>query len=197
VLWTAEPPPAPRPTPITREHFHALLTAGGDVWRPWLLLGLNLCLHLDEVCDLAWADFDLERATYAAIRKKTRRQRIPRAATLWPETVAALRALARRGKFVLISTHGTRYNRNTRGNAFAELRALAGVPDDVTFDHIRDGSYTSAANAPGVDEKFARVLAGQKSPGLQDNYVLRNPGCLEPACNAVYAKYGPFTPPKR
>jgi hypothetical protein len=66
VSWTADPPPAPRPTPIGREHFHALLDAGGNAWRPWLLLGLNLCLHLDEVCDLAWDDFNLEQATYSA-----------------------------------------------------------------------------------------------------------------------------------
>ena len=197
VLWTAEPMPAPKPAPISREQFHALLAAGNGSWRPWLLLGLNLCLHLEEVCALRWEDFNLTAGTYAAIRNKTRRMRIPRAATLWPETLGALKVLKRTGSpHVFNSTHGTRFNRNTRGNEFAGLRKLAELPDDVTFDSIRDGSYTAAAQANGVDEKCARVLAGHASPGLQDNYVLRNPEMVRPACDAVYRAYGPF-PAKR
>lgn len=195
VLWTAEPLPAPKPAPISRTHFHALLVKGGDAWRPWLLLGLNLCLHLDEVCDLRWADFNLEQGTYAAIRNKTRRQRIPRAAVLWPETIEALKRIKRVSPYVLISSHGTRFNRNTRGRAFGALRKAAGIPETVTYDCLRDASYTAAAQAPGVDEKFARLLAGQRSPGLQDNYVLRNPDCVRPACDAVYRAFGPFPDP--
>ena len=155
-LWTGAALPAPNPKPISREHFHALLKAGNETWRPWLLLGLNLCLHLDDVCALKWENFDLERGTYATIRNKTKRDRIPQAATLWPESAAALRQLQRSGSpFLFVSSHGTRYNRNTRGNAFAKLRALAKVSEDVTFEGLRDGSYTAAAQAPGVDEKVA------------------------------------------
>jgi hypothetical protein len=62
----------------------------------------------------------------------------------------------------------------------------------VTWSHIRDGAYTAAAQAPGVDEKFARLLAGHKSAGLQDKYVLRNPQIVKPACDAVYSAYAPF-----
>jgi integrase len=115
VLWTAEALPVVNPRPISREDYHALLTAAGDsAWRAWLLLGLNLCLHMEEVCALKWSDFDLASGTYACVRNKTRRQRIPRAATLWPETLAALKGVPRRGEFVFDSTHGTRFNKNTR-----------------------------------------------------------------------------------
>lgn len=192
VLWTAEALPPVQPRPISREHFHKLLNAGNGTWRAWLLTGLNCCMHMEEVCGLRWDELDLERGTYAAIRGKTRRKRIPRAATLWPETVAALKLIPRRGQYVFISTHGTRYNKNTRVNDFRELRIKAGLPDEVTFDTLRDGSYTAAINAPDVEERFARVLAGHTSPGLQDSYVLRNPQCTRSACDAVHRHYGPF-----
>jgi integrase len=193
VLWTAAPMPSVNPKPISREDFHTLLASGNGSWRPWLLLGLNLCLHMNEVCGLKWADFDLVKGTYAAIREKTKRHGIPRAATLWPETLAVLKAMPRRSEYVFTSMHGTRHNRNARVTDFAKLRKAAGLPDDVTFDTLRDGSYTAAVR--GTEEKWARVLAGHASPGLQDSYVLRNPEAVRPATDAVYAAYGPFPTP--
>jgi len=193
VLWTATAKSQVDPRPISREHFHTLLDAGNGSWRPWLLCGLNLCMHLDEVCELKWDELDLAKGTYASIRHKTAAKRIPRAATLWPETVNALKGVTRRGAspYVFTSTHGTRYNRNTRGNDFAELRTAAKLSDDVTFDSLRDGAYTAACQA-GVDDRLARLLAGHKAAGLQDNYVLRNPAIVKPACDAVYKAYGPW-----
>ena len=197
VLWTPAPRGHVNPTPISPEDYCKLLKAGGDKWRAWLLCGLNLCMHLDEVCQVKWAELDLNRGTYASIRTKTQRKRIPQAATLWPETIAALRAIPRRGQspFVFTSSHGTRFNRNSRGNEFADLRRAAGVTTvsnkgaPVSFDWLRDGAYTAAIRAPGVDERFARIMAGHKSPGLEDNYVLRNPEIVRSACDAVYQHY--------
>jgi integrase len=191
VLWTADKPSAPDPQPISREDFSKLLTAGNGKWRAILLTAANCCMHLDEVCSIKWTEIDLAKKTYAAIRGKTADQRIPRAAVLWNETAEALKALPRRGEYVFTSTHGTRYNRNSLGNDFAELRVKAGVPDTVKFDHIRDGSYTAACQGT-TDERQARVLAGHKAEGLQDRYVLRNPEITAVACQAVYKAYGPF-----
>lgn len=192
VLWTAEPMPVVKPKPIPPADFHKLLDKGGETWRVWLLLGLNLCLHLDEICGLKWTDFDVEAGTYAAIREKTRRQRIPRAAVLWPETLVELKKLLpQRGPYVLVSPLGTRFSANAKANKFPALRKLAKVSETYTFDSIRDGAYTAAAHA-SPDERLARVLGGHKAAGLQDNYVLRNPKIVKPACEAVYAAYGPF-----
>jgi hypothetical protein len=58
---------------------------------------------------------------------------------------------------------------------------------DVSFGCLKDSAYTIACRK--VEEKFARVLAGHKAEGLQDNYVLRNPEFVRPACDAVYAEY--------
>ena len=91
-------------------------------------------MHLDEVLELKWEELNFETGTYAAIRGKTAVRRIPRAATLWKETIAAIKAVPRRGEspYVFTSSHGTRFNRNTKGNDFTELRDSAGLPG-VTF----------------------------------------------------------------
>jgi integrase len=192
VLWTAEPMPAPDPRPISPEVFNQLLKfAGAGPWRAWLLLGLNLCMYMEELCGLRWEEFDLAKRTYASIRTKTRRHRIPRAAVLWKETVAELNKLRRRGPYVFTSSHGTRFNRNTKINDFRDFCDAAGMSKQITFSCIRDGAYTSACRAR-VDDKWARVLAGHKAAGLQDNYVLRHPEIAAPACAAVYKDYAPF-----
>jgi hypothetical protein len=57
VPWTAAPLPHVEPRPISREHFHTLLNAAASgTWRAWLLVRLNLCLHIEEVCGLRWAE---------------------------------------------------------------------------------------------------------------------------------------------
>ena len=77
--------------------------AGNGTWRAWLLLGLNLCMTVEDLCELRWPDFDMAKGTYAALRVKTRRARIPRAGVLWPETMAALQALPRKSEYVFTS----------------------------------------------------------------------------------------------
>jgi len=72
---------------------------------------------------------------------------------------------------VFVSAWGTRYNKNTKINDFKDFREKAGV-SEVTWSHVRDGAYSAAANAAGVDEKFARLLDGHKADGLMDKYVI-------------------------
>lgn len=191
VLWTAEPLPPVDPQPISRDDFHRLLAAADGVWRAWLLLALNLCMTAEDLCELRWKHFDLEAGTYAAVRVKTKRDRIPRAGVLWPETMAALSKIRRRSEYVFTSQRGTRYSKNSRVNLFADLRQKAGLPDSVKMTHIRDASYTIASRAT-TDERWARVLAGHRAPGLQDHYVLRSPEATREACEAVYKAFGPF-----
>jgi integrase len=191
VLWTPDALPPVCPKPISVEHFHKLLTAAGDGhWRAWLLMGLNAALYLEELCSLRWADVDLHRGVYMTIRNKTKRERVPRAATLWPETIAALRSLKKGPEYVFTSPHGTRYaSSNARANAFADLRKRSGVPDTVSFAALKDAAYGIACQS-APDERLARVLAGHRAPGLQDNYVLRHPEIVRPVCDAVRLAYG-------
>ena len=75
---------------LWREQSHSRETSE-RYWPLRLLLMLNLCLHFDEVLDLEWGDFDLKAGTFCTRRNK--RGRVIRAATLWPETRAALRGI--------------------------------------------------------------------------------------------------------
>jgi integrase len=152
-----------------------------------LLLGLNCAITMEDICDLRWRFFEFTPGAFISRRKK--RGRCIRASMLWPETVEALRAVPRRGNspYVFTSTHGTRYNRNTKINDFKSFREKIGVVG-VTFSHLRDGAYTSACHALGVDWKFAELLAGHKT-GMKDKYVLRNPQIVKPATDAVYTAY--------
>jgi integrase len=182
-----------QPTPISREAFHAIYKSAGEQfpgWRARTILMLNLCLDLDECLDLEWSDFDMDARTFCTARNK--RGRVIRAAILWPETVEILKTIKRTGSpYVLVSQHGGRFNANGQWKTWNKLRVAAGC-SEVQMDDIRDGAYTAACSAPGVDEKYSRLLAGHRSHGLQDNYVQRNPGLVSPACEAVYQAYGPF-----
>ncbi|HEX3358716.1 MAG TPA: tyrosine-type recombinase/integrase [Tepidisphaeraceae bacterium] len=180
------------PRPISRTNFQKLLngvdqTDVPQMWRAMLLMGLNAAMYMEDLCGLEWKSLDLEQGTYIARRKK--RGRCLRVAMLWPETIAALGAVPRRGNspYVFTSAHGTRYNKNCKINDFKDYREKIGVVD-VTFSHVRDGAYTSAVHALGVDAKFAELLAGHKT-GMKDKYVLRTPWIVKPATDAIYAAY--------
>jgi len=182
-----------QPTPISRENFHAIYSTAAEQypdWTPRLLVMLNCCLHFDEALDIEWSDFDFKANTFCTQRNK--RGRVIRAATLWPETVEALQAIKRTGRsYVFVSTHGDRFNAKGQWKTWEKIRKAAGCPE-VQMDDIRDGAYSAACTAPGVDEKYARLLAGHRSHGLQDNYVARNPAIVKPASDAVLAAYAPF-----
>jgi hypothetical protein len=58
----------------------------------------------------------------------------------------------------------------------------------VKFDDLRDGAYTGAF-VPGVDPLFAKAVAGHRLPGEMDEYILRQPQIVKPACDAIALRY--------
>lgn len=193
VLWTRTKKRTRKPMPISKANFHALYQTADEHWKTVLLVSLNCCLHMGECYALQWDSMDLDRGVHAQIRAKTAEDEVPRAAVLWPETIAALKRIKRTGSpLIFPSPYGGMYNRTSRGNEFGKLRTRAQVDASIVFDHIRDGAYTAAANAKGVEEKYARVVAGHISEGMQARYVLANPDCTKEACQAIYKVYGPF-----
>jgi integrase len=195
VLWTTLKPSQVQPKPISRADYHTLLAAAeGTQWLPWVVLSLNLCMSMNEVCGLKWDSFDFDGQTFCEIRGKNQDKRIPRAATLWPQAVKVLEDVKRKMKaenrkspYVFISKYGNRYNRNTRINDFRDFATDAKLAH-ITFSMIRDGAYT-AAERDKDGKTVARVLAGHRAEGYKDNYVLRDPECVRPACDAVYRAY--------
>ena len=75
------------PKPITPEEFTVLVA---DVRTRALLLALNACMYGGETAAVQWEDIDLNQGTPVSTRSKTG---IARIATLWFETIAALKQL--------------------------------------------------------------------------------------------------------
>ncbi len=189
LLWTEQAAPAVDPKPISRENLHRILSVASAEWRAWILFGLNTAMTLGELCPLPRKTVNLEAGALAMIRAKTERKRIPRAATLWPETTTAIRALRPNEKYLFASRNGTRYaSATTRAASFHELAKAAGCPE-VSFSHLRDGAYTAACQGT-TDARLPKILAGHAC-GMQDHYVLRNPEIVRPACDAVHRHYFP------
>ncbi len=185
VLYIVNATPPAKPKPISKDNFHKLLNNVDDEWRAMLLLALNCSFYIDDLCNIRWDDIDIEKGTYAAYRKKSS---IARAAVLWSETIAVLKRLPKKGPYIFTSNRGTKFNTAGRYNTYKKVREKANV--NIEFSSIRDATYTTAVQ--NCEEKFARVLSGHVSVGLQDRYVLRNPQFVKPACDAVYTAYGPF-----
>ena len=136
-------------------------------------------------------DFDLAAGTYSGKRGKTSVMRI---GMLWKETLAAIKALPRKGQSPLLFTSqtGIRFNASSRYDTFASLRQKAGVA--TPFSSIRDGGYTAVAGS--CDEKSAKLFAAHRFGGLMDSYVQRKPELVKEAAEAVRRVYGPFPSPR-
>jgi len=179
-----------KPSPISPDDFKAIMDVCNNSyaeWTPRLLVMLNCCLHFGEAMEVQWGDFDLGKRTFCS--KRNKRGKVIRAATLWAETIAALNTVKRTNSpYVFVSQWGSSFNPKGQWKTWEKIRIQAKLPH-LKMDDFRDGAYTAACNAIGVDEKLARLLAGHRSHGLQDNYVERNPAIVEPACDAVYMNY--------
>lgn len=175
------------PKPIARDDFRALLDKADEQTRAILLLALNCCMYAGEVAALHWSDIDLDKAVLSTARNKTG---IVRVATLWPETIAALKQLPRKTDAVFLTEAGSQADYLCVYRLFKIVRKAAGL-ETVQFSHLRDGSYTSAVEA-GVDLNVCRLLAGHAT-GISDHYIKRRPTMVAAACDAIHRAYGPFT----
>lgn len=173
------------PTPIDKAVYHKLLGKADDLGRAALLLSLNAALYVSECLAVDWDEIDLDAGTYLTSRNKTG---VIRCATLWDETVEALKRLPRTPGAVFKSMRGDRYHENSYRKVFAQLRKDAGVSSSVEFNQIRDGAYTACV-VTGVPLHLCQILAGHRAAGQIDNYVARNPEVAKPACDAVHKKY--------
>jgi integrase len=173
------------PRPISIEHFHALYRVADQQVRTMLLLMLNACMYGGEVAALHWSDLNLAKAVLTTERSKTS---VVRVATLWAESVAALRQVPRQTNAVFL-TDATRmqHNYQTVYKSFKAVRKAAKLDGLVQLSDIRDGSYTAAVEA-GVDLNVCRLLAGHVT-GISDHYVKRRPTMVADACDSIRNAY--------
>ncbi len=189
----------PNPQPISVEHFDDMLKVAGLKWRAILLLALNLAYYPVDIRTLPKTAVNLKSGVVIFDRAKTRQT--TRVGVLWKRTIAALRAYQKaqphNAETVFITQYGKPYGAKGFRTTFRNLRKKWGLPDDVEFQHIRDGGY-SAAIQGGASETVAKILAGHRIKGMSDSYVKRNPQMVAVACRAIERHYfGSPAKPKR
>jgi len=184
-MLEVETPDPLDPEPITPAQFWAIhrkaKRADNPTFAAMMLFALNAALYPSEVGSVRWSDIDLKRGEFATRRRKTG---VPRLAMLWPETLAAIKALPRDAETVF-HTARPHYKRPSVFRDWDTYRAAAKLPK-VKFAQIRDAAFTVACRV-SLDE--ARVLAGHRMPGAVDNYVLRRPQFVAAACEAVRLEF--------
>lgn len=174
------------PNPISPAAFWKIHTAaveaGDQTFAAMMLFSLNAALYSSEAGAVRWADVDLKRGEFAARRNKTQ---VPRVACLWPETVAALKALPQE-RGTIFNTSVQAYNRFSVHRDWTKHRAAADPKCEATFAMIRDAAFTLACRV-SLDQ--ARVLAGHRLPGATDHYILRAPQFVKDACEAIRKEF--------
>jgi integrase len=184
------------PQPISREHFNKLLDAADTKWKAILLLSLNCAFYPVDVAQVQKAHLDLKNKWLTNnFRTKTRRgkRKSNRIAVLWDRTVEAIAAYWKEepheSSAAFVSDLGTPYAVKTLQNWFRqELRENTDVPEDVKFNHLRDGAATAAGNDPKVDPLHVDMLLGHKT-GVKDRYWHKKPWIVADACAAIERYY--------
>lgn len=174
------------PNPISPTDFGAILAAARKAkdatFAALLIAALNFAMYPGEIGAVRWDEIELDRGEFAARRHKTA---VPRVAVLWPETLAAIKALPR-ARAQIFCTRVQAYNRFSTHRDWTKYRLAAKVEPGVTFNRIRDAAFTIACRV-SLDQ--ARVLAGHRLPGAVDHYVLRQPQFVKDACAAIRSTF--------
>jgi len=166
------------------EHITRLLSVADVKMRAMIWLGLNCGFGCTDCSELKWSDLDIVGARVKLARKKTG---ISRDLQLWPETVAALEKIPRKGQLVFYTSRGTPYIQTllkTDGNGngkyttlnaittkFSRLIRKSGleVPQGTGFYSLRRTAATFAARS---GEPFAvQRLLGHADLQMATRYV--------------------------
>lgn len=176
------------PTPISPKDFRAIhseaIKADDATFAALLLLSLNAALYGGEAAAVRWDEIDFKTGGFVSRRSKTGVSRI---AVLWPETLAAVKALPHDRDEEVFCTKVRSYTVHSVGDKFEKYRDAAEVDKAVTFSWIRDAAYSTAMQA--TDFTKAELLAGHRLPGTADAYLRRNPQLVATACEAIRKAY--------
>ena len=88
---------------FSSEQIKKLLSAADLKMRAMIWLGLNCGFGCTDCSRLKWTDLDLEKGRVQLARNKTG---VPRNLPLWPETIQALKKVARSGQLVFYTAEG-------------------------------------------------------------------------------------------
>ncbi len=144
---------------FTPDQVRQLLAAAKPHMRAMILLGLNCGFGVMDCAQLKWENIDLQTGTVDYPRGKTG---VHRRFTLWPETLAAVKAMPVRGEYVFYTRTGRLWSRPTDGDKhsydrplskeFKKLMRKVGIPIEkgTGFYTLRRTAATIAAETGDV-----------------------------------------------
>jgi integrase len=171
------------PQPIEIQDWRKLLQAAEGEERAMILLMLNCALYLRELVHVEWSE--IKDGCFLSNRKKT--GKCIRAAALWPETIAAVEAMPRKGNRIFYSQINTPLSSVVAFRRFMALRDKAKVNWNVKPSHLRDGLQQAATKA-NVNTRLVDLAMGHKC-GIASRYIKVDPAMVKPATDAVYKYY--------
>lgn len=176
-------------TTITPEQFQAMLRSAGKNKRDYaVLLLLANCAYTPADLGLQWQEIDLEFGYIVHDREKT--GGTYRSAVLWPETIAALKALrspaAKRRDFVFAKRTGAILDKDDVWPKVKRYAKTAGA-ENISPRCFRKTTATAVNN---VNWKQYLVLMGRELPGEEDSYIAKSdPFYTRDVVNAARAYY--------
>lgn len=163
---------------FTADEINRLLAVAPVPWKAMILLAMNCSFGCTDCAELKWENVDLKAGRISFPRTKTG---VGRNFTLWPETVAAIKAVPVQGEYVFYTSKGNPWGWRRTGKsydkpmpkAFRRLMRKAGVhgAKGTGFYSLR---RTSATIAAGTGDVFAvQGLLGHTDLKMASTYVQR------------------------
>lgn len=191
-LLKKPPRPKGKTIEIQPKELKAILKHAGEFDSAMILTAANLCFYPVDIVRLRWDMLDLKAQTMSFDREKSEHMAssaVVRVGVLWDRTVRALKKLPQTSEFVFPSPMGNwKMESQTPQKHFAKLVNQAGIKRPLPFSCLRDTGQTAAAQA-GVPQQQYQCLAGHKFPGVDDDYIRRNPMFVKDACAAIEKHY--------
>jgi len=192
-LLKKPPKPKGRPIEIQPKELKAILKNANDFDTGMILTAANLCFYPVDIVRLRWDMLDLKAKTMSFDREKSEHMAssaVVRVGVLWDRTMRALKKLPQTSEFVFPSPYGNgqQLEAQTPHKRFSKLVRQAGITRPLPFSCLRDTGQTAAAQA-GVPPQQYQCLAGHKFPGVDDDYIRRNPMFVKDACAAIEKHY--------
>lgn len=165
---------------LDREVILRLIAEADPHLRACILLGINCGFKATDCATLTRTMLNLDKSLIDGYRHKTHQRLL---APLWPETVAAIRAVAAPGKMPLVTATGLPWvgrgtSRLTR--QFRDLCDRLGLPAEVRHDRLR---HTLRTVGGQVSREGVRRIMGQGAGDVLDETYDHDPMLVQ--CRAV------------
>jgi integrase len=176
-----------RRRPFTLDELRKIIAVASDDWRTAIYFGLYTGMRLSDVCNLTWANLDLQRREMTVETQKTKRvQNLPLArpllahveklptsddpeAPLAPSLFGVTETLLSNQFYELLASVGlvpSRKDHRKQGKG----RGVRRRQSEITFHSLRHTATSLLKNA-GVSNAITQDIIGHESEAISRNYT--------------------------